>query len=395
MPCKPAHKRGSARPSDEVRQLLPTSPNCGARRSKVGRAATSALLCTLAGASLLLGSVNVGAQTTTQTPSTTTTLSGAGSTFDEPFFSLAFPAYHRLNRSVAVNYAAVGSSDGIQDFQGNKVDFGASDVPMTSAEQAASQGGPTVQVPVDLGAEVVAYNLLGVGSGLRLTGPIIADIFRGKITNWDAPAIRALNPNINIPNLGIIVVHRSDGSGTTYIFSDYLAAVSSAWSSSLGVGRSINWPVGLGGDGNAGVASIVAHTTGAIGYVERSYTSDTLLGFAAIRNRAGRYVTPFAANIATAAAQKPDVSAKDFSIVDQPGALAYPIVGYSWALLYKNQSDSRSGHALVQLLDWLTHSGQSYAAQAGYVPLPSNIRALARSALSQVVSSSGKSLLAS
>ncbi len=322
-------------------------------------------------------------------------LTGSGSTFDAPFFNLAFPAYHHLNEAVSIKYAAVGSSAGIQSFMADQVAFGASDVPMTSAEQATSQGGPSVQVPVDLGAEVVIYNLNGTGTGLHLTGPLIAEIFRGKITNWDSPAILALNPGVDIPTEPITVIHRSDGSGTTYIFSNYLSEVSSGWAADPGVGRSLNWPVGYGGDGNAGVAALVARIPGSIGYVERSYSSPRLFAYAAIRNAAGRFVTPTATNVAAAAAHKSDVSATNFSIVDQPGSRSYPIVGYSWVLVYQNQANTTSGMALVQLLDWVTHAGQVYAAQASYVPLPPVIRTLARSTLRQVVGPSGERLLSS
>ena len=271
------------------------------------------------------------------------TLAGAGSTFDAPFFKEAFPAYHRMNPAVSINYSAVGSTAGISTFSANQVAFGASDVPMTAAEQMSAQGGPSVQVPVDLGAEVLIYNLPGAPSGIHLTGTVIADIFRGQITGWDAPAITALNRGVEIPALPITVVHRSDGSGTTYIFTDYLSRVDKNWASSLGVGRSINWPVGYGGTGNAGVAALVGQIPGSIGYVERSYNPNQLFGFAAIRNAAGRFVTPTPTNIAAAAAQKPDVSASNFSIVNQRGSNSYPIVGYSWALVYEHQENAASG----------------------------------------------------
>ncbi len=326
------------------------------------------------------------------TVSPTITLAGAGSTFDAPFFKQAFPAYHRVNPGVSVNYSAVGSSAGISTFSANQVAFGASDVPMTVAEQMSAQGGPSVQVPVDLGAEVLIYNVPGAPSGIRLTGSVIADIFRGRITGWDAPAITALNPGVAIPALPITVVHRSDGSGTTYIFTDYLSRVDKNWATSLGNGRSINWPVGYGGNGNAGVAALVGQIPGSIGYVERSYNPNHLFGFAAIRNAAGRFVTPTPTNIAAAAAQKTDVSASNFSIVNQRGSKSYPIVGYSWALVYQHQENATSGAALVQMLNWLTNRGQAYAAQTGYVPLPSNIRALARTTLQQVVGPSGDTL---
>ncbi len=320
------------------------------------------------------------------------TLAGAGSTFDAPFFKQAFPAYHRMNPAVSIKYSAVGSTAGISSFSANQVAFGASDVPMTAAEQMSAQGGPSVQVPVDLGAEVLIYNLPGTPTGIYLTGSVIADIFRGQITSWDAPAITALNHGVEIPGLPITVVHRSDGSGTTYIFTDYLSRVDKNWASSLGVGRSLNWPVGYGGNGNAGVAALVGHIPGSIGYVERSYNPNQLFGFAAIRNSAGRFVTPTPSNIAAAAAQKADVSASNFSIVNEPGSKSYPIVGYSWALVYQHQDNAASGTALVQMLSWLTSNGQSYAAKAGYVPLPSSIRALARTTLQQIVGPSGDKL---
>lgn len=320
------------------------------------------------------------------------TLAGAGSTFDAPFFNRAFPAYHRVDPVVSIHYSAVGSTAGIASFSANQVAFGASDVPMTTAEQTSAQGGPSVQVPVDLGAEVLIYNLPGAPTGIHLNGSVIADIFRGEITSWDSPAIAALNQGAQIPALPITVVHRSDGSGTTYIFTDYLSRVDSKWASSLGVGRSINWPVGYGGNGNAGVAALVGQIPGSIGYVERSYNLKGLFGFAAVRNAAGRFVTPTPSNIAAAAAKKTDVSASNFSIVNEPGSKSYPIVGYSWALVYQHQENAASGTALVQLLDWLTHSGQTYAAQTGYVPLPSSIRALARTTLLQIVGPSGDKL---
>jgi phosphate transport system substrate-binding protein len=220
------------------------------------------------------------------------TLSGAGSTFDAPFFDLAFSRYHREHPAVTIGYSAVGSSAGIAAFSAKHVDFGATDVPLTTAEQAAAHGGPSVQVPVDLGAEVLVYNLVLPGGGrLHLTGPVIARIFLGQITSWADPAIVALNPHTDIPRDPITVVHRSDGSGTTYIFTDYLSRADPAWASRLGTGRTVKWPVGVGAEGNAGVGATVFTTPFSIGYVERSYSHGSLLAFAAIRNQAGRFVT--------------------------------------------------------------------------------------------------------
>ncbi len=221
------------------------------------------------------------------------TLTGAGSTFDAPFFDLAFAKYHQQHPAVTVSYSAVGSSAGIAAFSAKHADFGASDVPMTASEQAAAQGGSVVQVPVDLGAEGVVYNLsLPAGSRLHLTGPVLARIFLGQITTWHDPAITALNPGVNLPSARISVVHRSDGSGTTYIFSNYLSSVAPAWAAKVGTGKTLNWPAGEGAEGNAGVASAVYRTPFSIGYVEHAYSQGLLLPIAAIRNQAGNYTVP-------------------------------------------------------------------------------------------------------
>jgi phosphate transport system substrate-binding protein len=322
------------------------------------------------------------------------TLTGAGSTFDAPFFDVAFAAYAHQHPRVAVNYSAVGSSAGITAFKAAGVDFGASDVPLSAAEQAGAKGGTLVQVPVDLGAEVVVYN---IGSPtfvqLHLTGPLIARIFLGQIRRWNDPAIRALNPKVDLPDEAIAVVHRSDGSGTTYIFSDYLASVDPNWASRVGVGKSLDWPVGVGAEGNSGVAQSVRYIPGAIGYIERSYSAGGAFNYAAIRNRAGHYTIPSTKSISAAAAEKPKISPTSFSIVDQPGSNSYPISGYSWALVYVHQTDERKGKALVDLMDWLTHAGQADAAATSYVPLPTRIKKLARTTLEQVVGQNGAQLL--
>ena len=252
-------------------------------------------------------------------------------------------------------------------------------------------GGASVQVPVDLGAEAIAYNLTSL-PGLHLTGPVIARIFLGQITNWRDPAITALNPHVSLPSQQITVVHRSDGSGTTYIFSNYLSSVDPAWAAKVGTGTTLHWP-GTGVEGNPGVAEAVAHIPFSIGYIERSYSSGPALFDAAIRNQAGNYVTPTTASIAADAAQKSGITPTDFSIVNEPGADSYPISGYSWALIYTHQASQATGQALVNLLDWLTHSGQSYAAATGYVPLPPQMQQLARSTLQQVTGPDGTRLL--
>ena len=322
------------------------------------------------------------------------TLTGSGSTFDAPFFSAAFTRYQQQHPGVTIGYSAVGSSAGIAAISAQQVNFGASDVPMTAAEQAAAKGGPITQVPVDLGGEGVVYNLsLPSGARLHLTGPVLAAIYLGQITHWNDPALTALNPGLSLPNAAINVVHRSDGSGTTYIFSNYLSSVSPAWASKVGTGKTLSWPVGDGEEGNGGVATAVNRTPFSIGYVEQAYSQGLLLPFAAIRNQAGNYVIPSVQTVAADAAQKPAITSTDFSIVNQPGAASYPISGYSWALVYTHQPSQATGQALVAMLDWLTHDGQAYAASNGYVPLPSQVQQLARTMLQQVTGPTGTQLL--
>ena len=322
------------------------------------------------------------------------TLTGSGSTFDAPFFAVAFARYQQQRPGVSIGYAAVGSSAGITAFSARQVNFGASDVPMTAAEQAAATGRPVTQLPVDLGGEGIAYNLsLPAGARLHLTGPVLAAIYLGQITHWNDPAISALNPGITLPPAPITVVHRSDGSGTTYIFSNYLSAVDPAWAAKVGAGKTLNWPVGEGAEGNGGVATDVFRTPWSIGYIEQAYSVGLLLPFAAIRNQAGTYVTPSAQTVAADAAQKPAITSSDFSIVNQPGAGSYPISGYSWALIYTRQQNQTTGQDLVTMLDWLTHDGQAYASANGYVPLPPGIQQLARTMLGQITGPTGASLL--
>ena len=307
---------------------------------------------------------------------------------------MAFAKYHQQNPGVDIGYAVVGSGAGIAAFSAKQVDFGASDVPMNAAEQSAAQGGSVTQVPDALGGEGVVYNLdLRAGARLHLTGPVLARIFLGQITHWNNPAITALNPGIDLPNASITVIHRSDSSGTSYIFSNYLSTVSPTWAAKIGASKTPNWPVGEGAEGNGSVASTVYSTPFSIGYVEQAYDRGLLLPFAAIRNQAGNYVILSTHTVAAAAAQKPHITPTDFSIVNQPGANSYPIVGYSWALVYTHQPSQATGQKLVSMLDWLTHPGQAYAAANGYVPLPSQIRALAHTMLQQITGPGGTHLL--
>jgi phosphate transport system substrate-binding protein len=321
------------------------------------------------------------------------TLTGAGSTFDAPFFSVAFARYQQQHPGVSIGYSAVGSSAGIAAFSAGQVDFGASDVPMTAREQAATSG-PITQVPVALGGEGVVYNLsLPAGARLHLTGPVLAAIFLGQITRWTDPAVTALNPGVSLPPARINVVHRSDGSGTTYIFSNYLSRIDPAWAATVGTGKTLRWPTGEGAEGNSGVAAAVNRTSFSIGYVEQAYSQGLLLPYAAIRNQAGHYVIPSTQTVAADAAQKPGITPADFSIVNQPGTASYPISGYSWALIYTRQHNQATGQALVTMLDWLTHDGQASATANGYVPLPAQIQQLARTMLQQITGPTGTRLL--
>jgi phosphate transport system substrate-binding protein len=322
------------------------------------------------------------------------TLTGAGSTFVAPFFAVAFTHYHQQNPGVSIGYAVVGSGAGIAAFSAKRADFGASDVPMNASEQAAARGGRVTQVPVALGGEGVAYNLnLPAGARLHLTGPVLARIFLGQITSWNDPAIAALNPGIDLPGAPITVVHRSDSSGTSYIFTNYLSSVDSTWAAKVGTSKTPNWPVGEGAEGSGSVAATVFTTPFSIGYIEQAYSRGLVLPFAVIRNQAGNYVIPSTQTVAAAAAQKPHITPADFSIVNQPGAGSYPISGYSWALVYTHQPSQATGQALVSMLNWLTHSGQAYAATTGYVPLPPQVQQLASTTLQQITGPNGTRLL--
>ena len=313
-------------------------------------------------------------------------LTGAGSTFDQPLFSRAFYTYSQANSKVSVSYASVGSGTGISDIQSQTVDFGASDVPLSPA---SGNGGAILEIPVALGGEAIAYNVPGVHQGLHLTGTVLSNIYLGNITKWNDSAITSLNPGVNLPNQTIETVHRSDGSGTSYIFTDYLNHVNPAWSSSgPGVSKSPTWtkgnPNNLGGNGNPGVAADVANTQYSIGYVELAYALQSALTYAQMQNSAGTYLYPTLSTVSAAASQFPNVSYTSFSIVNAPGSNSYPISGYSWGLVYQKQTNQSHGIALGKLFDWESNTGQNQASAIGYAPLPANIQALAHSTILQM-----------
>jgi phosphate transport system substrate-binding protein len=309
----------------------------------------------------------------------TKTLTGAGSTFDGPLFSKLFTVYagtsdSSVKCSAQVNYQLIGSGAGINDLLQQVVDFGATDAPMTDAQLSQSQNGPIIHIPITLGAVAMSYNVKGVPNQIKLTGPVIADIYLGKVTFWDDPEITALNPGVSFPHEAITVVHRSDGSGTTSIFTHYLAAISPDWSSKVGASTTVNWPVGVGGKGNPGVAAAVKQTEGALGYVELAYVVANNFPYALVQNAAGSYVAP-SLDGAKADASNVTTIPNDlrFYIVNAPGADSYPISGFSWVIVYQKQSNADKGKALADLLWWMVHSGQNYSSALTYVPLPSGI----------------------
>ncbi len=302
------------------------------------------------------------------------TLNGAGSTFDGPLFSKLFSVYSSVPCGANVNYQLIGSGAGINDLLHNLVDFGATDAPMKDAQLAQSTHGPIIHIPVTLGAVAMSYNLTGIPGHLKFTGPVIADIYLGKVTRWNDPEIAKLNPGITLPNEAITVVHRSDGSGTTSIFTHYLSAISPEWASKVGASTTVNWPVGVGGKGNPGVAAAIKATPGALGYVELAYVVANDFPYAVVQNAAGNYVAPSLDGAKADAANVTSIPADlRFYIVNAPGADSYPISGFSWIIVYQHQTNADKGEAIANMLWWVTHTGQNYSSALTYVPLPASI----------------------
>jgi len=299
-------------------------------------------------------------------------INGAGATFPYPIYSKWFDVYAKENPGVKFNYQSIGSGGGIRMLSNRTVDLGASDAPMTD-QQLSDAPGKILHFPSVMGAVVVAYNLPGFTGTLRLTGPVIADIFSAKITKWDDDKIRALNPSAAIPTgQDIVVCHRSDGSGTSYIFTDYLSKVSSSWSSDPGKGTAVKWPTGLGGKGNEGVTALVQQTPGAIGYIELIYALNNKIPFAQIQNKAGNWVDASLAGVTAAASSTAGNMPADFrvSITDAPGPDAYPISSFTWLLVYQKQSSKEVGDQIKKFLSWAMTEGQTYAPDLKYAPLP-------------------------
>ncbi len=304
-------------------------------------------------------------------------LTGAGATFPYPIYAKWFSDYATAT-GIKINYQSIGSGGGVRQFQEQTVDFGASDAPMSDEEISRAKGGPVLHFPTVLGAVVVTYNLSVGAQPLRLTGPVIGDIFLGKITKWNDQRIAALNPSATLPNSDVLVVHRSDGSGTTYVFTDYLTAVSPAWKAGPGKGKEVQWPTGLGGKGNEGVAGQVKQTPGAIGYVELAYARQNNLPFAQVGNSANSFTTPNIESIVAAAAAALPTLGPDsdyrVSIVNPGGAGSYPISSFTWLLVYQDQPDATKGQKLVDFMKWMYAEGQAAAEALDYGPLPPELR---------------------
>ncbi len=315
------------------------------------------------------------AVTTTATgASDATSLNGAGATFPQPLYTKWFDAYFQ-QKNVKINYQGVGSGAGIQQITAGTVDFGASDGIMTADQITAAEakGGPILHIPMTSGAEAVIYNISGITSGqLKLSGDVLANIYLKTITKWNDPAITALNPGLNLPDVPIAVVHRSDGSGTTYIFTNYLSKVSDDWKTKVGNANSVNWPGDIGGQGNAGVAGQVQQLPNSIGYVELAYALQNQLPFASLKNAAGNYQLPTLIGATQASVGVTLPSDMKIMITNSTNPDAYPICGYSWILAFVNQPDQAKGQALAKMLWWGVHDGQQYAAALNYAALSSS-----------------------
>ena len=313
-----------------------------------------------------------------------TMLNGAGATFPYPMYSKWFSEYNKLHPDVQINYQSIGSGGGIRQVLNGTVDFGASDGPMTD-EQLQEAKVKILHIPTVLGADVPAYNIPGVSGEIKFTPDVLANIFLGKITNWNDAAIAKSNPGINLPNLPIIVVHRSDGSGTTYIWTDYLSKVSKDWESSVGRGTSVKWPVGLGGKGNEGVAGQIRQLAGSIGYVELIYAVENKITFGSVQNSSGNFVKASLEGVTEAAASVKNMPA-DFrvSITNAPGKTAYPISSFTWLLIPVQSKDPAKGKILTDFLNWMVSDGQKMASQLSYAPLPASVAEKVKEAIKQV-----------
>ena len=313
-----------------------------------------------------------------------TTLNGAGATFPYPMYSKWFSEYSKLHSDVQINYQSIGSGGGIRQVTAGTVDFGASDMPMTD-KQLSDAKAKILNIPTVLGADVPAYNIPGVTGEVKFTPDALAGIFLGKISRWNDKAITAANPDINFPDKEIIVVHRSDGSGTTFIWTDYLSKISPEWKSQVGSDTSVKWPVGMGAKGNEGVSGLVRQMSGSIGYVELIYAVQNKISFGSVRNSAGNFVKASLESVTAAAASAPKMPA-DFrvSITNAPGKDAYPVASFTWLLIPAQAKDANRGKILREFLDWMVNDGQQMTTALAYAPLPQNVAEKVKETIKQV-----------
>ena len=314
----------------------------------------------------------------------TTTLNGAGATFPYPMYSKWFSEYNKLHPDVQINYQSIGSGGGIRQVLNGTVDFGASDGPMTD-EQLAQSKTKILHIPTVMGAVVPAYNVPGVSGEIKFTPEALAGIFLGKVQKWNDAAITSANPGVKLPDQSIIVIYRSDGSGTTFIFTDYLSKVSKDWANSVGKGTSVKWPNGLGGKGNEGVAGQVRQLGGSIGYVELIYAVENKITYGSVKNAAGNFVKASLDGVTEAAASAPAMPA-DFrvSITNAPGKTAYPISSFTWLLIPEQAKDPNKGKIIADFLNWMVTDGQKMTAQLSYAPLPASVAEKVKAAIKQV-----------
>jgi len=317
-----------------------------------------------------------------------TTLNGAGATFPNPIYSKWFSEYHKAHSDVQINYQPIGSGGGIRQVTEGTVDFGASDMPMTDDQLREAEGKvktKVLNIPTVLGAVVPAYNVPGVSGELKFTPEILSGIFLGKISNWNDPAISAANPGVKFPNQDIIVAHRSDGSGTTFVWTDYLSKVSADWKSQVGASTSVKWPKGMGGKGNEGVSGLIRQLPGSIGYVELIYAVQNNIPYGSVRNSSGTFLKASLEGVTAAAASVPKMPA-DFrvSITNAPGKDAYPISSFTWLLIPQQSKDAAKGKILADFLNWMAGDGQKMTNALAYAPLPDNVAAKVKETIKQV-----------
>ncbi len=317
-----------------------------------------------------------------------TTLNGAGATFPNPMYSKWFSDYHKMHPEVQINYQAIGSGGGIRQVTEGTVDFGASDMPMTDDQLKEAEGKlktRILNIPTVLGAVVPAYHIPGVTGELKFTPEILAGIYLGKISNWNDPVISVANPGVKFPSQDIIVVHRSDGSGTTFIWTDYLSKVSPDWKGQVGSGTSVKWPKGMGGQHNEGVAGLIRQLPGSLGYVELIYAVQNNIPYGSVRNSSGTFLKASLEGVTAAAASAPKMPA-DFrvSITNAPGKDAYPISSFTWLLIPVQSKDPAKGKILADFLSWMAGDGQKLASALTYAPLPDSVAAKVKDAIKQV-----------